>query len=172
MTSEKHVVYLVAEGLARKRVHRATRRRRGTVSTRRRKPFEAAIWTCFREGIKVFRLPSFVLVKRLVVTGIPGIWCSGCLAVLIHHAKNMRSLSTDTAPPQVDLTFVKLGETPRDEVTERLSWIDTGVAGKNFFVGRWAENNWGVAWGAASYPYMGGGFLRNLENSQCDLRFR
>src|SRR6516162_2898831 len=102
-------------------------------------------------------VPSFVLVKHLVVTGIFGIWCSGCLAVPIHHAKNMRSITADAAPPQVDLTFVKFGETSRDEVTKRLSWIDAGVTGKNFFVGRWAENNWDIVWGGASYPYMGGG---------------
>ena len=103
-------------------------------------------------------LPSCVLAKRLLLTGLIGLWCCGCIAVPIHHAKKMKSGSTDTPPRQVDLTFIKVGETSRDEVSKRLSWVDTGIDGKAFFAGRWAENSWGVAWGAASFPYAGGGY--------------
>jgi hypothetical protein len=111
--------------------------------------------TC--QGVKVLSLPSCVLAKRLLLMGV-GLWCCGCIAVPIHHAKKMRSGSTDTPPKQVDLTFIKVGETSHDEVSKRLSWIDAGVDAKAFFAGRWAENNWGVAWGAASFPYAGGGY--------------
>ena len=103
-------------------------------------------------------LPFCVLAKRLLLMGLVGLWCCGCIAVPIHHAKKMRSGSTDTPPNQVDLTFIKVGETSHDEVSKRLSWIDAGVDAKAFFAGRWAENNWGVAWGAASFPYAGGGY--------------
>ena len=103
-------------------------------------------------------LPSCVLAKRLLLMGLVGLWCCGCIAVQIHHAKKMRSGSTDTPPKQVDLTFIKVGETSHDEVSKRLSWIDAGVDAKAFFAGRWAENNWGVAWGAASFPYTAGGY--------------
>ncbi len=98
------------------------------------------------------------LAKRLLLTGILGIWCAGCVAVPIHHATKMRSSSIDAPPKQVDLTFIKVGETSHDEVSKRLSWIDAGVDGKSFFAGRWAENSWGFAWAAASYPYAGGGY--------------
>ena len=56
------------------------------------------------------------------------------------------------------MAFIKVGETSHDEVSKRLSWIDAGVDGKAFFAGRWAENSWGVAWGAASFPYAGSGY--------------
>ena len=104
------------------------------------------------------RVSFLVLAKRLLVAGFLGMWCAGCLVVPVHHAKKMKSLSTDPAPKQLDLTFIKLGETSRDEVTQRLSWIDTGVSGKNFFVGRWAENSWAVLWGAAAYYSANGGY--------------
>jgi len=106
----------------------------------------------------VLSLSSCVLAKRLPLMGLVGLWCCGCIAVQIHHAKKMRSGSTDTPPKQVDLTFIKVGETSHDEVSKRLSWIDAGVDAKAFFAGRWAENSWGVAWGAASFPYAGGGY--------------
>jgi hypothetical protein len=106
----------------------------------------------------VLNLPTCALAKRLVLTGILGIWCAGCIAVPIHHATKIRSSSIDAPPKQVDLTFIKVGETSHDEVLKRLSWIDAGIDGKSFFAGRWAENSWGVAWGGASYPYAGGGY--------------
>ena len=110
------------------------------------------------QGVEVLNLPPCVLAKRLPLMGLVGLWCCGCIAVQIHHAKKMRSGSTDTPPKQVDLTFIKVGETSHDEVSKRLSWIDAGVDAKAFFAGRWAENSWGVAWGAASFPYAGGGY--------------
>ena len=61
-------------------------------------------------------------------------------------------------PKQVDLSFVKIGETSRDQVLERLGWIDTGVADPSFFLGRWADNSWGLAWEAASYFTAAGGY--------------
>jgi hypothetical protein len=70
----------------------------------------------------------------------------------------MRSLSAEAPPKQVDLSFVKKGETSRDQVLERLGWIDTGLDEQNFFLGRWAENSWGIAWGAASYYTATGGY--------------
>jgi hypothetical protein len=95
---------------------------------------------------------------RLVSVSILVLWCSGCLVVPIHHSKNMRSLSAEAPPKQIDLSFVKIGETSRDQVLERLGWIDTGVANPSFFLGRWADNSWGLAWGAASYYTAAGGY--------------
>ena len=95
--------------------------------------------TC--QGVEVLSLPFCVLAKRLLLMGLVGLWCCGCIAVPIHHAKKMRSGSTDTPPNQVDLTFIKVGETSHDEVSKRLSWIDAGVDAKAFFAGRWAENS-------------------------------
>ena len=105
-----------------------------------------------------FPVSLLALAERLFVTGLLGMWCCGCLVVPIHHAKEMKSLSADPAPKQVDLTFIKLGETSRNEVVQHLGWIDTGASGKNFFVGRWAENSWALLWGAASYPAVNGGY--------------
>jgi len=110
------------------------------------------------QEVEVLSLPSCVLAKRLLLTGLVGLWCCGCIAVPIYHAKKMRSSSTDIPPRQVDLTFIKVGETSHGEVSKRLSWFDTGIGGKAFFAARWAENSWGVAWGAASFPYAGGGY--------------
>jgi hypothetical protein len=109
------------------------------------------------QGVEVLSPPSCALAKRALLTSLVGIWCSGCIILPIHHSKNMRSSSIDTPPRQVDLTFIKVGETSHEEVSKRLSWIDAGVDGKTFFAGRWAENSWEVLWGAAAYYYAAGG---------------
>ena len=95
---------------------------------------------------------------RFVGAFLLAFWCCGCLVIPIHHSKNMRSLSTEAPPKQVDLSFVKVGETSRDQVLQRLGWIDTGLHEQNFFLGRWAENSWGIAWAAGSYYTATGGY--------------
>ena len=53
--------------------------------------------------------------------------------------------STGTEVKNVDLTFIRPGETTRAEVKERLKLIDTGYEGDRFFLGRWSSSTWG-AW--------------------------
>ncbi len=40
------------------------------------------------------------------------------------------------------MAFIKVRETTRGEVADKLSWIDTGVKSDRFFLGRWASSGW------------------------------
>jgi hypothetical protein len=57
---------------------------------------------------------------------------------------------------KLDLDFIQVGTTTREEVGQKLGWIDTGLRDDRLFVGRWADSSWGVAW-AAGGPYAAAG---------------
>ena len=55
------------------------------------------------------------------------------------------------------LEFIKVGSTTREEVEQKLGWVDTGIKDDRLFIGRWAESSWGVAWAAGGgYSAAGG----------------
>lgn len=64
----------------------------------------------------------------------------GCVAVPARMPTQTRDSSGK--PLALDLTFLKSGSTTRDEVTKRLSAIDTGVNQNNLFWGRWDSSKW------------------------------
>jgi hypothetical protein len=61
---------------------------------------------------------------------------------------------------KVDLSFIATGVTTREEVSQKLGWVDTGVSDKYFFFGRWADSSWGVAWAAGGYGAGAAGWNR------------
>lgn len=78
-------------------------------------------------------------------------FCCGCLAVPIRVPTKTRNISGATGK-KLDLNFIKVGTTTREEVGQKLGWIDTGLKEDRIFIGRWADSSWGVAWAA------GGGY--------------
>jgi hypothetical protein len=59
----------------------------------------------------------------------------------------------------VDLTFIRPGQTTRVEVQEKLKLIDAGYQGSQFFLGRWSSSSWGTWAVLTGYTnsYIGGG---------------
>jgi len=51
---------------------------------------------------------------------------------------------------KLDLEFIELGTTTREEIDQKLGWVNVGLKDDRIFLGRWADSSWGVAW-AASY---------------------
>lgn len=64
----------------------------------------------------------------------------GCVAVPVRMPTQTRDVSGK--PLELDLAFLKSGSTTRDEVTKRLSAIDTGVNQTSWFWGRWDSSKW------------------------------
>jgi len=75
----------------------------------------------------------------------------------------------------VDLGFLQAGKTTRQEVETALAWIAadaaTDIRDDRFFLGRWAESDWGVAWAAGGYYAAAGGWNRywKLHNLVIDF---
>ena len=59
----------------------------------------------------------------------------------------------DRVEKQLDLSFIHVSKTNRDEVAEKLAWMDTGVKHPRLFWGRWYRSYRGAA-----YPIDAGGF--------------
>jgi len=84
---------------------------------------------------------------------------SGCIVPLRVPTKS-RGASGETGK-KLDLEFIKLGATTREEIDEKLGLINAGLKDDRIFLGRWADSSWGVAW-AIGYGYSGaGGWNRN-----------
>lgn len=47
---------------------------------------------------------------------------------------------------QLDLSFLQVGVTRREEVIKKLSMIDSGYSDPGLFWGRWADSKWGYWW--------------------------
>ena len=54
---------------------------------------------------------------------------------------------------EIDLTFLRVGLTTREEVQEKLQGIDTKVDDRSLFWGRWESSGW--AWAPMVAPYLG-----------------
>ncbi len=72
---------------------------------------------------------------------------SGCVAVPTRVPTKTRNISGDLGK-KLDLDFIQVGSTKREEVGQKLGWIDTGLKDDRLFLGRWADSSWGVAWAA------------------------
>ena len=55
---------------------------------------------------------------------------------------------------EIDLTFLRVGFTTRDEVKEKLQGIDTKIDDRSLFWGRWETSDW--VWAPMLAPYLGG----------------
>ena len=82
---------------------------------------------------------------------------SGCLVVPIRVPTQKEGPSSTGG--STDLSFLKVGQTTRKEVEEKLAWMDTGYRHDRLFLGRWVGSRWGVLWAAAGgYSGAAGGF--------------
>jgi hypothetical protein len=95
------------------------------------------------------RLP--IRLTRIASITLTFFCCAGCVAVPVHTATKTVSVSGATGK-KLELDFIKIGSTSREEVLQKLGWVDTGVKNDRLFVGRWADSSWGVVWAA------GGGY--------------
>ncbi len=84
--------------------------------------------------------------------------CSGCIVPMRVPTKTI-SVSGETGK-KLDLEFIKVGATTREDVGLKLGWVDTGIKDDKLFVGRWAESSWGVAWAAGGGYSATGGWNR------------
>jgi hypothetical protein len=58
---------------------------------------------------------------------------------------------------KLDLEFIKVGATTREEVGQKLGWVDAGIKDDKLFLGHWADSSWVVAWAAGGgYSAAGG----------------
>jgi len=82
---------------------------------------------------------------RLALTAFVCVYCCGCI-IPIHNAKKTRVPSGLETKSTVDPSFIKVGQTSREEVVEKLGWADTGVEDDRFFICRWSESSWAALW--------------------------
>ena len=77
--------------------------------------------------------------------------CVLCCVVPVRTAVKSKNVSGQTGK-KLDLEFIQPGTTTRDEIDQKLGWIDVGLRDDKIFLGRWADSSWGVAWA------VGGGY--------------
>jgi hypothetical protein len=82
---------------------------------------------------------------------------SACIGVTPLPKRTRTPVGTEVK--NIDLTFIRPGQTTRAEVKEKLKLIDTGYEGDRFFIGRWSSSNWGTWAVLTGYTssYVGGG---------------
>ena len=68
--------------------------------------------------------------------------CQGCVGFVPMRAPT--HTTGEWADGKLALGFIQAGKTGREEVTQKLSWTDTGLKDDNLFMGRWASSSWGV----------------------------
>ena len=96
---------------------------------------------------------------------------SGCVVVPMRAPTKTRSSSGEVGK-KLDLDFIQVGTTTREEVGQKLAWVDTGVKDDRLFLGRWAESSWGVLWAAGGPPASGaGGWERSWKTHNLLLDF-
>ena len=100
------------------------------------------------------RLPPLFLLSLV------SICCCGCIAVPIRVPTKAVGTTGDTGK-KVDLSFIVAGTTPRNEVAQRLAWVDSGIKNDRFFVARWTQSSWGVAWAVGGYYAADAGWNRS-----------
>jgi hypothetical protein len=96
--------------------------------------------------------------------------CSGCITVPVRVPTKTISVSGETGK-KLDLEFLKVGATTREDVGQKLGWVDTGIKDDKLFVGRWAESSWGVAWAAGGGYSAAGGWNRAWTTHNLVLDF-
>ena len=70
--------------------------------------------------------------------------CMGCIGAT---PLPRRTHTPEGSNQNVQMDFLKVGVTRREEVREKLKPVDTGVRSERFFVGRWTSSTWGwIIW--------------------------
>jgi hypothetical protein len=69
---------------------------------------------------------------RLALCVVVCLACLGCAPIRKHVS------GVSETREQIDLSFLQVGSTSREEVFEKLNWINTGIQEQRLFVGRWS----------------------------------
>lgn len=92
----------------------------------------------------LWKIPLAAAIFHLLLMG------TGCIALPSKLPNRLHGTSgARIEKSEVDFSFIKVGETRRDEVAARLEAIDAGSPGQ-FFWGRWAESSWGMVGAGAT----------------------
>jgi len=75
---------------------------------------------------------------------------TGCLVAPVPMTKRVRGYSGPPANNTVDLKFLRVGETKREDVLQNLHWADSQIKDQRLFWGRWISSGSGIVWGAGA----------------------
>ncbi len=70
----------------------------------------------------------------------------GCIGATRLPVRAVSPGGNKIEPKEIDLNFIRVGSTQRDEVDHQLSMIDTAYDNPRVFWGRWSESRWGYWW--------------------------
>ncbi len=101
------------------------------------------------------RIPTFVSPVYLVAC----VLFLGCAGVVPLPTRTKGPAGAEAAQ-KVDVEFIRVGQTSRAEVLEKLKWADVGVQSDNFFLGRWSTSTFGTFVVVAGLPAEGYGAAR------------
>lgn len=113
---------------------------------------------------------SLKMISSLILTALTSLFCAGCLVIPIRSRAPTRGASAETRE-QVNLDFILQGVTTREEIAQRLAWMNTDVKEDRLFIGRWFDSNWGFGWIAASYYTAASGWNRKWNNHNLLVEF-
>ena len=116
------------------------------------------------------KIGSQIQLNRVAWIAVLCAYFCGCAAVPMRVPTKARNVSGEVGK-KLDMDFIQVGSTKREEVGQKLSWINTGVKDERVFVGRWADSSWGVAWAVAGYTYAASGWNRSWTTHTLVLGF-
>jgi hypothetical protein len=70
----------------------------------------------------------------------------GCAGATRLPVRTQTPAGASIEKKEIDLAFVQVGTTHREEVANRLAAIDTSYSNPRLFWGRWSESRWGYWW--------------------------
>ena len=71
---------------------------------------------------------------------------AGCVGATRLPTRAVSPTGTKILAKEIDLAFLQIGVTKRDEVAHQLAVVDTSYDNPRLFWGRWAESRWGYWW--------------------------
>ena len=86
---------------------------------------------------------------------------TGCLVAPVPMTKRVRGYSGPPANNTVDLKFLRVGETKREDVLQNLHWADSQIKDQRLFWGRWISSGSGIVWGVGAGTSGTGGAERH-----------
>jgi len=91
---------------------------------------------------------------------------TGCLVMPLPGSKQIEGAAGAPEKKKVDLTFLKTGQTGRDEVLQKLGWANAGIKNDRLFLARWISSHewgWFIA-GNTGSAGGGGRFSEKMHN--------
>lgn len=70
-------------------------------------------------------------------------FCQGCLVPMRAPTRSIGPGGVEVKG-KIDLGFIQAGKTNRDEVIQKLSWMNRDIKDQRFFLGRWSSSSWGT----------------------------